>query len=172
MQLDGFLGLASYYRWFTADFSIIAKPLYRLSKKGETFLWALKGEWCSKAEALPHKFPSSRLPRLLTWRTDLHTGHWLGISAVLSQVQSDGTEKVKTYGSHSLNDHKTNYCTTQHILTQMQCLKSRSIFMLTVRPSCTQNGPLQTRVSRYHEGTGSKPRWSPDFFRQLLKLRS
>lgn len=33
MELDGFLGVAGYYRWFIVDFSIIAKPLYRLNKK-------------------------------------------------------------------------------------------------------------------------------------------
>ena len=39
VELQSFLGLASYYRRFIADFSIIAEPLYRLSKKGVKFLW-------------------------------------------------------------------------------------------------------------------------------------
>ena len=36
-ELQSFLGLASYYRRFIVDFSIVAEPLYRLSKKGLKF---------------------------------------------------------------------------------------------------------------------------------------
>ena len=76
VELDGFLGVAGYYRWFIADFSIIAIPLYRLNKKGEKLLSAREENGVRKAEALPHKCSSSRLPRLLTWGRDLHTRHW------------------------------------------------------------------------------------------------
>ena len=44
---------------------------------------------------------------------DTDASQRLGIGAVLSQVQADGTERVVAYGSHSLNDHERNYCTTR-----------------------------------------------------------
>jgi len=36
-DVQSFLGLAGYYRKFIADFSKIAKPLTKLTKKGEKF---------------------------------------------------------------------------------------------------------------------------------------
>ena len=39
VELQSFLGLARHYRRSIADFSIMAEPLYRLSKKGVKFLW-------------------------------------------------------------------------------------------------------------------------------------
>jgi len=37
--MQSFLGLAGYYRKFIENFSKIAKPLIRLTKKGEKFNW-------------------------------------------------------------------------------------------------------------------------------------
>jgi hypothetical protein len=45
-QIHSFLGLASYYRRFISDFSIIAKPMTELLKKGVKFVWS---EECDKA---------------------------------------------------------------------------------------------------------------------------
>lgn len=38
-QVQSFLGLANYYRRFVAEFSEIARPMYRLTKKEVTFDW-------------------------------------------------------------------------------------------------------------------------------------
>ena len=38
-QVRQFLGLASYYRRFIANFAKIASPLYTLTKKGQEFAW-------------------------------------------------------------------------------------------------------------------------------------
>jgi hypothetical protein len=38
-EIRSFLGLAGYYRRFVQDFSIIAKPMARLTEKGATFKW-------------------------------------------------------------------------------------------------------------------------------------
>jgi hypothetical protein len=45
-QIRSFLGLAGYYRRFIPDFSIIAKPMTELLKKGVKFVWS---DECDKA---------------------------------------------------------------------------------------------------------------------------
>ena len=57
VELRSFLGLASYYRRFIADFSIIAEPLFRLSKKGIRFLWG--PEQRRAFEELKHRLKSA-----------------------------------------------------------------------------------------------------------------
>jgi hypothetical protein len=43
-QIRSFLGLASYYRRFIPDFSLIAKPMTELLKKQAKFVWGQKCE--------------------------------------------------------------------------------------------------------------------------------
>ena len=38
-EVRSFLGMASYYRRFVKDFSIIAKPMTKLSQKNVKFMW-------------------------------------------------------------------------------------------------------------------------------------
>ena len=47
-QVRSFLGLASYYRRFIPKFSVIAKPLYNLTKKDTVFWWS---DSCAEAFA-------------------------------------------------------------------------------------------------------------------------
>ena len=39
-EVQSFLGLASYYRWFVKDFSKIARSLTKFIRKGEKFIWS------------------------------------------------------------------------------------------------------------------------------------
>nr|GFC44618.1 putative reverse transcriptase domain-containing protein [Tanacetum cinerariifolium] len=38
-EVRQFLGLAGYYRWFIKEFSLIAKPLTKLTQKNKPFIW-------------------------------------------------------------------------------------------------------------------------------------
>ena len=117
MELQSFLGLASYYRRLIADFSIIAEPVYRLSKKGIRFLCG--PEQRRAFEELKHCLTSAPVlaypdfsPGAGTFVLDTDASQRLGIGAVLSQVQFDGTERIVAYGSRSLNEHERNFSTT------------------------------------------------------------
>ncbi|PIK37834.1 Retrovirus-related Pol polyprotein from transposon [Apostichopus japonicus] len=45
-DVRGFVGLCSYYRKFVKNFTLIARPLHRLTEKGKRFLW---NEECEEA---------------------------------------------------------------------------------------------------------------------------
>jgi len=51
------LGLVGYYRKFVKDFSKIAKPLTRLTKKGENFVWIEEGK--AAFSELKHKLTTA-----------------------------------------------------------------------------------------------------------------
>ena len=112
-EVKQFLGLCSYYRKHVKNFSIIAKPLFDLTKKDSTLLWtddcqiafnSLKGALTSKdVMALPDSQGGQFI-------LDVDSCNF-GTGAVLSQIQG-GEEKVIAYASRSLNRHETNYCVT------------------------------------------------------------
>ena len=113
-SLKSFLGLASYYRRFVQDFSRIAQSLHALTRKGMPYIYDVK---CLEA------FDS--LKTLLTDSTvlafhDLQLNFVLetdasklGLGAILSQNQPDGSQRPIAYASHSLQTHKQNYGITE-----------------------------------------------------------
>ena len=112
-DVRSFLGLCSYYRRFVRSFSEIAKPLQRLTEKGQRFQWTPE---CQEAfhqlktaltTAPVLAYPTSDDQFVLD--TDASN---TGTGAVLSQVQN-GEEKVIAYFSKTLNKAERNYCTTR-----------------------------------------------------------
>ncbi|KAK3705767.1 hypothetical protein QZH41_000594, partial [Actinostola sp. cb2023] len=117
-ELQRFLGLVGYYRRFVTEFSTTAEPLYRLCKKFTPFQWGSKEQMAF--EELKKSLVSAPVLAYPNFSTDAgrfildtDASQQLGIGAVLSQLQPDGTERVIAYGSRSLNDHEKNYCTTR-----------------------------------------------------------
>jgi hypothetical protein len=106
-EVRSFLGLAGYYRRFVKDFSIIAKPMTRLTQKGVPFIWS---EECEHSfRTLKDKIvnaPILTLPehgKRFTVYTDASR---IGLGCVLMQ---EG--KVISYASRKLKTHEQNYPT-------------------------------------------------------------
>ena len=107
-----YLGLCIYYRRFIPKFAEIAKPLHRLTEKGQKFVWNNDCELpvetlnthLTKAPILA--YPDFLKPFILD--TDASD---IGIGAVLSQIH-DGKERVVCYGSRSLTKPEGKYCVT------------------------------------------------------------
>ena len=116
-DVQKFLGLASYYRRFVKDFATIAKPLYRLTEKNATFVWDDEAQSAFSnlrqrlVTAPTLAFPNYDLPFVLD--TDASD---VGIGAVLSQRQKDGSEHVVAYASRTLSRPERRYCVTRREL--------------------------------------------------------
>jgi len=115
-DVRAFLGLASYYRRFVQNFSVISAPLHQLSRKNQIFHWH-EGHQRSFDE-LKARLTTSPILAMPTddgefiLDTDA-SGHAIG--AVLSQVQ-DGVERVVAYASRTLDRREQNYCVTRREL--------------------------------------------------------
>ena len=116
VELQQFLGFATYYRRFVNRFADIAAPLYKLTQKQVPYRW---NQVCEDAFlTLKHHLTSA--PILAFPRTDCQflidtDASEYAIGAVLSQVQ-EGTERVVAYASRSLTKAERNYCTTRREL--------------------------------------------------------
>ena len=115
-EIMSFLGLCFYYRSFIKNFSHIAAPLTKLTRKNVTFYWddvceeafkELKRQLCT-APVLA--YPKPGIEYILD--TDASD---VGIAAVLSQVQ-DGKEWVIAYGSKRLSKEQERYSVTRREL--------------------------------------------------------
>ena len=111
-----FIGSGSYYRKFIPNFSEIAQPLTRLTKKSTRFNWSMD---CQKAfDTLKEKLAS---PPVLAYPKD--EGEYIldtdasnhAIGAVLSQIQ-DGEERAISFANRALCGGQQNYCTTKREL--------------------------------------------------------
>ena len=159
-EVQSFLGLASYYRRFIARFSNIARPLHRLTEKGQQFVWS---EECEAAfqvlktrliEAPILAYPDPEQEYILD--TDASNE---GIGAVLSQLQG-GRERVICYASRSLNKAERNYCTTRkELLAVVVFLKQFRQYIygqkVTVR---TDHGALRWLLN-FRDIQGQMARW-------------
>ncbi|XP_021991830.1 uncharacterized protein LOC110888619 [Helianthus annuus] len=106
-EIKSFLGLAGYYRRFIQDFSKIASPMTKLTKKSEKFIW---GEEQEKAfQTLKEKFSNSPVLTLPDGTDDLvvytDASHQ-GLGCVLMQKG-----KVVAYASRQRKQHESNYPT-------------------------------------------------------------
>jgi len=113
-ELRGFVGLASYYRKFIKDFSNIVRPLTKLFKKSEEYIWTEKQgkafdilkEKLTTAPVL--QFPNFDEPFILYTDASMQA-----LGAVLAQKDKEGKEYVIAYASKGLTSAEQNYTVTE-----------------------------------------------------------
>jgi ribonuclease HI len=104
-EIQSFLGLAGYCRWFIKDFSKIAKPMTRLLEKNKDFDWTKECQ--ASFEELKKQLTSAPLLILLdiTKMFDIYyDASRQGLGCVLMQDR-----KVVSYASRQLRKHEENY---------------------------------------------------------------
>ena len=109
-DMQKFLGLANYYRWFVKDFAKIAKPLHKMTRKGMKWSW---GERQQKVfEKLKERFTTK--PVLVTSdldneiRVKMNTSDFV-MGGVLLMKYEDEKWRPVAYISKSLNKAKRHY---------------------------------------------------------------
>lgn len=109
-SLRAFLGLTSYYRRFVPSFSSVAQPLYALTRKEVPFVWSQECDVAftqlkrALAESPVLAYPNFGRDFLL--ETD---ASGMGLGAILSQKQDDGTIRPIAFASRTLQNHEKNY---------------------------------------------------------------
>jgi len=106
-DIKSFLGLAGYYRRFIQDFSKIAMPLTKLTRKGVKYVWS---EECQKAfEELKKRLITAPILKMPTGSGDMviySDASGQGLGCVLMQHGH-----VLAYASRQLKPHERNYPT-------------------------------------------------------------
>ena len=112
-DVRSFVGLASYYRRFIKNFSSIAEPLTRLTKKEEAFKWT--GRQAAAFETLKDRLMNE--PILAHFNPELETevradACGYGLGAALVQKHDDGFHVI-SYAARLMKDAEKNYPTTE-----------------------------------------------------------
>ena len=166
-ELRSWLGLASYYRSFIKDLSIIASRLFQLLKKGSRFAWDAA---CQRAfESVKNRLTTA--PVLAAPRDG--GGYVIdcdaadcGIGAVLQQYQ-DGELRVIAYASRSLTSSERIYCTTRkEQLAVVYGLKQFRSYILAHHTAIRSDHAALSYLKRAKEPVGQQARWL-DFIEQF-----
>lgn len=110
-ELESFLGLVNVVGSFITDLATINEPLRRLTRSNEVFNWGVEQRKAFeeikrvlKEEPLHHAIFNGML------KTKLYTdASPVGLGAYISQVQSDGSERVVDKASKALTDTEKAY---------------------------------------------------------------
>jgi len=112
-DVQSFLGLAGYYRKFIEDFSKIAKPLTKLTKKGEKFNWTAEQQ--NSFQLLKEKLTTAPVLNYPDFQQEFVVttdASDYAIGAVLSQGPA-GQDRPIAYASRILCKAEQNYNTTE-----------------------------------------------------------
>lgn len=117
-ELKRFIGIASWYRRFVKDFSMIAAPLHNLTKgkRHKHFNWSEEAEKAFiELKTLLTTTPVMSCPDFTKPFTVQCDASSKGIGAVLSQ-NMNGSDQAVAYLSRKLNDREKQYSTSEREL--------------------------------------------------------
>ena len=101
--LQSFLGLSGYYRKYNFNYSKIARPLHKLTKREAKFQWIHEEQY--SFDVLKHTLPHAQILAYPRWGTEYllymnASSEFIG--CYLAQIQ-DGKERVISYYGRSLS---------------------------------------------------------------------
>ena len=106
-EIRSFLGLAGYYKRFIEDFSRLAAPMTRLTRKGVKFEW---DDLCEKAfQELKRRLTSAPI-LIVPEQGQRYTVYCVASRDRLGFVLMQ-SGRVVAYGSRQLKNHEQNYPT-------------------------------------------------------------
>ncbi|OMJ22168.1 Retrovirus-related Pol polyprotein from transposon, partial [Smittium culicis] len=112
-QLRGFLGMCGFYRLWIEDYSTVAEPLFRLTKKNQDFyIGSEQLEAIEKLKAMLSSPPILKAPDYsegagkLILTVDASP---VGAGAVLGQENPDGTRNACRYESYTFSERERRY---------------------------------------------------------------
>jgi len=133
-QLQSFLGAVGYYRKFIFNFANIAKPLFKLSKKGVKFIWDKEQD--DSFNELKIRLASAPILTMPNFdkqfiiRTD---ASYDGIGGVLLQKDENNIEKPIHFVNRSLKPAEKNYAITDLEGTAATyCVTNSSLILLEI----------------------------------------
>ena len=159
-ELRSFLGLASYYRRFVPSFSIVAAPLFELTRKGRKFEWT--DEQQTAFDELKRRLTSAPIlsapTRDGTYSVSVDASTQ-GLGVVVEQSQN-GCDRVIAYASRTLTASEKGYCTTRlEVLGVVYALKKFRHYLLGRRFTIkTDHASLQW-IRRTPEPIPQTVRW-------------
>jgi len=134
-EVQRFIGLASYFRKFVPNFSVIAKPLYDLLKKNAEFKFGIEEN--TAYEAL--KTHLSNKPVLAIYcpsaATELHCdASASGFGAILLQKQEGGQFRPISYFSHRTTPAESKYSSFElECLAAVYAIKKFHVYLLGIK---------------------------------------
>ncbi|XP_067399163.1 protein NYNRIN-like [Emydura macquarii macquarii] len=159
--LRSFLGLTGFSREFIERYAALAKPLYKLLKKGEEWQWGSEQQEAfvalktalMKAPALA--YPQEDKPYLLqlaATKTD--------ISAILSQNHGTG-EKIIAYGSKSLSEVEKQFTSCEKEVLALVWALNHWEYLIGLSPVMLRTKHTPTKyvlTGKINQGRISNPR--------------
>ena len=170
-DVESFLGLANYHRFFIMDFARIAVPLYRVTGKQE-FAWEEDQQLAFKElkTALLNP-PVLALPdNSNDFVLDVDASE-VALGGELIQVH-DGQEKVVAYGSFALTSEQRCYCTTRKELLAIVRFTRQWRHYLLERPFVIQTDHSSlTWLLNFKEPQGQIARWMEELSQPNMILK-